>query len=91
MKIFLKAPGLLGDLIPTGEFLFPGESLSLQQFFRFLTRTRDDLAGHLLPAGNRSSRYAVLINGVHIDNLEGMQTVLKDGDRVSIFPPVAGG
>jgi molybdopterin synthase sulfur carrier subunit len=33
----------------------------------------------------------VLVNGRSINLLEGLKTLLKDGDVVAIFPPVAGG
>lgn len=34
---------------------------------------------------------AILINGRNIDLLEGVATVLHDGDEVVILPPAAGG
>jgi MoaD family protein len=35
---------------------------------------------------------AILVNGRHYTHLpDGLETVLKDGDQVAIFPPVAGG
>ncbi len=33
----------------------------------------------------------VLVNGKNIAQLKGKRTRLKDGDEVSLFPPVAGG
>jgi len=30
-------------------------------------------------------------NGRHIQHLDGLETELKEGDKVSIFPPIAGG
>ncbi|TFG28327.1 MoaD/ThiS family protein [Candidatus Thorarchaeota archaeon] len=38
-----------------------------------------------------NSEITVLINGREIKFLEGIDTVLKEGDSVSIFPMVAGG
>ena len=39
-----------------------------------------------------SDQVAVLINGRSYTNLpDGLETILKDGDEVSIFPPIAGG
>jgi len=38
-----------------------------------------------------SPNVKVLVNGVDIEYLNGMETKLKDGDEVAIIPPVAGG
>ncbi|AFK22619.1 MoaD family protein [Pyrococcus sp. ST04] len=35
--------------------------------------------------------YMILINGHNIEHLQGLETPLKDGDVVSIFPPAGGG
>jgi len=45
-----------------------------------------------LTAAGALGRLAVLVNGRHTSHLaDGLDTVLRDGDRVAIFPPVAGG
>ncbi|RLG61544.1 molybdopterin synthase sulfur carrier subunit [Candidatus Geothermarchaeota archaeon] len=36
-------------------------------------------------------RPIILVNGRHIEFLGGFEAVLKDGDSISIFPPLAGG
>ncbi|MBE0409412.1 MAG: MoaD family protein [Anaerolineales bacterium] len=39
-----------------------------------------------------NSSIAILINGIHYSHLpKRLDTRLKDGDEVSIFPPIAGG
>lgn len=43
-------------------------------------------------AGDRLSEdIIIMINGRHIDHLDGLDTKLKDTDIISIFPRVAGG
>lgn len=36
-------------------------------------------------------RYVYLVNGRNIVFLNGLDTKLKDGDKLAIFPPIAGG
>ncbi len=38
-----------------------------------------------------SEEIIILVNGRHIEHLEGLDTQLKDNDEISIFPRVAGG
>ncbi len=42
--------------------------------------------------GDLHRRVAILINGAHYTHTPaGLQTLLSDGDEISIFPPIAGG
>ena len=43
-------------------------------------------------AGRERRTLALLLNGKHISHLpEGVNTKLKDGDLLSVFPPIVGG
>ena len=42
-------------------------------------------------SGKLRKHYRVVINGRHINLLDGFQTVLKDNDTVVIMPAMAGG
>jgi molybdopterin synthase sulfur carrier subunit len=51
-----------------------------------------ELVGELLDEdGDIQPQLTVLKNGREVVHLEGTETELDDGDRVSVFPPVAGG
>jgi molybdopterin synthase sulfur carrier subunit len=51
-----------------------------------------ELVGELLDEdGDIQPQLTVLKNGREVVHLEGTETELEDGDRFSVFPPVAGG
>lgn len=41
--------------------------------------------------GEIQPQLSILRNGREVTHLDGTETTLEDGDRLSIFPPVAGG
>jgi molybdopterin synthase sulfur carrier subunit len=45
----------------------------------------------ILEDGEIRSHINVLRNGREVQYLDGIETVLEDGDTLSVFPPVAGG
>ena len=51
-----------------------------------------ELAGDVLDEdGNIKEQLSVLKNGREVVHIDGTATTLDDGDRLSVFPPVAGG
>lgn len=51
-----------------------------------------ELAGDVLDEdGGIKPQLSVLKNGREVIHMEGTETTLEDGDRLSVFPPVAGG
>ena len=83
---FKKLIGKRQVFLPPGSSL--RDSLALMQRelgWRFEDETFFDV-------GRFSGRIVVLLNGMHCRHLpEGLDTILKDGDQVAIFPPLAGG
>lgn len=41
--------------------------------------------------GDLREYLSILVNGRDITHLDGTETALEDGDKLSLFPPVAGG
>ncbi len=51
----------------------------------------DGLDGQLLEDGSIRPQLSVLKNGRDVVHMAGPETPLEDEDRLSVFPPVAGG
>lgn len=51
----------------------------------------EGLAGELVEDGEIREQLSVLKNGREVLHMEGIDTEMEDGDRLSVFPPVAGG
>lgn len=50
-----------------------------------------EFARWVLPDGRSPGLAILLVNGVDVRSLQGLDTPLQPGDHVFIFPPVAGG
>ena len=81
------------DLVGKRQVFLPA-GCSLQDLLAFL---RNNLGGPFEAAacndaGELREHIVVLLNGMHCRHLPaGLSTILKDGDQVAIFPPLAGG
>jgi MoaD family protein, archaeal len=51
----------------------------------------EEMDGRLIVDGDLAPQINVLKNGREVLHLQGLETALGDGDRLSVFPPVAGG
>jgi molybdopterin synthase sulfur carrier subunit len=61
------------------------------EVLRSLEEEFEGLAGELVEDGEIRDQLSVLKNGREVLHMEGAETVMEDGDRLSVFPPVAGG
>ncbi|MBM3124714.1 MAG: MoaD/ThiS family protein [Chloroflexi bacterium] len=72
------------------EVFIPGVTLS--ELVENLVEQYPGLQPHLLDAqGNLRRYFNLFINGVHVRDLEGMQTPLQDQDRIILMASAAGG
>ena len=89
MKIWVK--GYLGVKAELGDkpFVeFGADPVTVRDLLVQLGYQRDESLTAPGPVG----RLVILINGRSMSRLaDGLDTVLRDGDRVAIFPPMAGG
>jgi molybdopterin synthase sulfur carrier subunit len=92
VKGYLTFRDVIGDLsIQENE----PESYTLKHLLEKLTQQFKEKSGYdILDSDNEGVRenIAVLLNGIHYSHLpDKLETELKDGDEVAIFPPIAGG
>ena len=83
MKITLKLYATLGDLLPHGA-----QSNKVEIEVDSGTTPSHVIQRYNIPP---SSAHLVLINGVFTCEADRDNTVLKAGDALAIWPPVAGG
>lgn len=69
---------------------FP-EAATVREVLRSLEEEFEDLDGKLLGEGGIQPQLNVLKNGREVLHLDGLEEPLEADDRLSIFPPVAGG
>lgn len=68
------------------------DGAAVHDVLRQLVAAYPSLRGKVYGAGSQSAEWLlVLVNGRAIQYLAGLDTRLHEGDRVALFPPVAGG
>ena len=88
LRFFATFRQAVGAKIVEREF---PEGTTIGDVLRELEEEYDDLEGQLIEDGDLRPHINVLKSGREALHLDGMDTELEDGDRLSIFPPVAGG
>ncbi len=76
-----------------GEREVQVEALNVKEVIVLLVERFDSKFQKMLleKDGSLKHYFHVLINGRHIRLLDGIQTSLKEGDIIAIFPPLGGG
>jgi molybdopterin converting factor small subunit len=83
MRIRLKLYATLGDYLPIGT---PGNAIEID--------VADDATPYAIIDSFKVPRklsHLVLVNGVYAHPEERDAAILKDGDTLAVWPPVAGG
>lgn len=94
MKVKVIVLGILADKLNSCEFdLELREGARLKELIsKILTRLDHDGRRLIVDNEGRLKRYInILVNGIEAEALEGMNTVLNEGDRVAIVPIAGGG
>jgi len=68
------------------------EASTLKDIIEYLCRIRPGLKDRIIsPEGELNRFFNFYVNGVNAYLLDGVRTLLKDGDEVSVIPALGGG
>ncbi len=68
------------------------EGSTIRDLLEGLISTRPSLKSAIFDDSGKVREYVILMkNRKNIESLEGLETLLSEGDEVAILPPVAGG
>lgn len=88
LRLFATFRAAVGQKTISREF---PEGVTVREVLEALEAEFDELGGQLLAAGEIPEQLNVLKNGQDVRHGEGLEGTLTTGDRLSLFPPVAGG
>ena len=66
-------------------------NITIKELLNNLCEIHKDLRNALFDTNGLRDYVKIMVNGRSIAFLNGINTILQDGDVVAIFPPVAGG
>jgi molybdopterin synthase sulfur carrier subunit len=92
MKILVRVFGELTQIVGNRHNLELDEKASISTLAEMIAKiTGQKRRGYLGEFEVGGSEMAILVNGRNIDLLDGLETVLRDGDEVVLLIPTMGG
>lgn len=89
-KVIVKVYVTNREKFPHGEVEVEGNNVI--EVLRILTLKYPEIKDEILDGNlNLKDNYIYLLNGINIHFLKSGETLVKDGDKISVFPPVTGG
>ena len=92
-KLTIRAFATLGELLPS-KIEVSTSATTVKELIDFIAKEYNPKFKEQIinqKTGKVHTFYKILINGQDIEFLNGLETKLKEGDTVTIFPPVGGG
>jgi len=89
-KVKIKMYATIREKFKEGEVVLDSDTVI--EAIRKLVEMHPELKDEVLDENfNLKNDYIYLLNGRNIEFLKKGETPIEDGDKISIFPPVAGG
>ncbi|MDB2226136.1 MoaD/ThiS family protein [Halorubrum ezzemoulense] len=88
LRFFATFREAAGGKTVNAEF---ADAATVGDVLRELESEYEGMEGRLIADGDLAPQINVLKNGREVLHLDGLDTPMADGDRLSVFPPVAGG
>ena len=90
--IKIKFYSLLRTFLEQNEIKIDADNISVFDLLQKISeKTNKDLMSEIIDTGELINGTIILINGRNIYHLQKMDTIVKNGDLVDIFPPGGGG
>lgn len=87
----VRFPALMKSYVDN-RLEFPVEGATVEELIESLLLQFPALRPHLFdPQGNLRRHFNIFVNGVHIRDLDEMNTLLKENDRIVLMASAAGG
>jgi molybdopterin synthase sulfur carrier subunit len=93
-KLTFRAFATLGELLPSKNMGVSTSATTVKELIDFIAKEYNPKFKEQIinpKTGKVHAFYKILVNGRDIEFLNGLETKLKEGDTVTIFPPVGGG
>jgi MoaD family protein len=74
-----------------GQAEFAVEAATVGEALAMLCAANEVLQEAIFDGGHLRPHVRVMVNGHDTELLDGLETPVRDGDQIAVFPPIAGG
>ena len=89
VKVTIKLFANLREQV--GKAKIEADASDLRELIDILTGKYNGLGELIIKNGEIHPFIHVMVNGISVKDKDGLDTVLNEGDEITLFPPVSGG